>query len=305
MKMKLVSTLLCGLLSVGLLCGFAAPPAEENTDLVPRQFQTAQQIDRISVENKVAVANTVFNVTIRTTDTDHITVDYADTAEKPLYAISAEDGLLSIQTTTDKTSDGRFITIDGKNIFELTNCDLVITLPQKQYQDISVGLTIGTLSVEGVKAAQLTTKGNINSVKLSGIQVDQLNASSSAGKVTLRDSQIGGAEINGAVGDVTVENVTSSGQMNVSSSAGKVILRDSQIGSAEINGTVGDVTVENVTVSGQMNVSSNVGKVQLKQVTADKIIVQVAFGNLVLKDVKSREFSKEIFGFTLGEVSLP
>lgn len=266
MKMKLVSTLLCGLLSVGLLCGFAAPPAEENTDLVPRQFQTAQQIDRISVENKVAVANTVFNVTIRTTDTDHITVDYADTAEKPLYAISAEDGLLSIQTTTDKTSDGRFITIDGKNISELTNCDLVITLPQKQYQDISVGLTIGTLSVEGVKAAQLTTKGNINSVKLSGIQVDQLNASSSAGKVTLRDSQIGGAEINGAVGDVTVENVT---------------------------------------VSGQMNVSSNVGKVQLKQVTADKIIVQVAFGNLVLKDVKSREFSKEIFGFTLGEVSLP
>ena len=252
MKTKWVSRVLCGLLAAGLLCGFAAPPAEENADLVPRQFQTAQQIDRISIENKVAVENTVFNVTIRTADTDYITVDYADTTENPLYTISVEDGLLSIQTTTDKTSDGRFIKIDGKIVSGLSNCDLVITLPQKQYQDISVGLTIGTLSVEGVKAAQLTTKGNINSVKLSGIQVDQLNASSSAGKVTLRDSQIGGAEINGAVGDVTVENVTASGQMNVSSSAGKVILRDSQIGRAEIDGVVGDVTVENVTASGQI-----------------------------------------------------
>ncbi len=78
MKTKWVSRVLCGLLCAGLLCGFAAPPVEENTDLVPRQFQTAQQIDRISIEDAIS------NVTIRTADTDENTVDYADTTDKPL-----------------------------------------------------------------------------------------------------------------------------------------------------------------------------------------------------------------------------
>ena len=49
MKTKWVSRVLCGLLAAGLLCGFAALPAEENANLVSRQFQTAQQIDRISI----------------------------------------------------------------------------------------------------------------------------------------------------------------------------------------------------------------------------------------------------------------
>ena len=60
MKTKWVSRALCGLLAAGLLCGFAAPPAEENAGLVPKQFQTAQQVDRISVEDAIS------NVTIRT-----------------------------------------------------------------------------------------------------------------------------------------------------------------------------------------------------------------------------------------------
>src|SRR5699024_9876451 len=129
MKTKWISRVLCGLVAAGLLCGFAALPAEENADLVPRQFQTAQQIDRIRVEDAIS------NVTIRTADTDHITVDYADTTEKPLYTISVEDGLLSIQTTTEefeKTSIS-VIKIGGKTVSEHPNHDLVITLPQKQY----------------------------------------------------------------------------------------------------------------------------------------------------------------------------
>ena len=119
MKTKWISRVLCGLVAAGLLCGFAALPAEENADLVPRQFQTAQQIDRIRVEDAIS------NVTIRTADTDHITVDYADTTEKPLYTISVEDGLLSIQTTTEefeKTSIS-VIKIGGKTVSEHPNHD--------------------------------------------------------------------------------------------------------------------------------------------------------------------------------------
>ena len=213
MKTKWVSRALCGLLAAGLLCGFAAPPAEENAGLVPKQFQTAQQVDRISVEDAIS------DVTIRTADTDHITVDYADTDEKPLYTISVEDGLLRIQT-------GSLDKIGGRIVSGLSNRDLVITLPQKKYQDVSVALAVGTLSMEGVKASQLTAESAVNTVKLSGIQADQLNAASAVGKMTLRDSQIGNAEIEGNVGGVAVENVTASGRLTVSSVVGKISLED-------------------------------------------------------------------------------
>ena len=233
MKTKWVSRVLCGLVVAGLLCGFAALPAEENADLVPRQFQTAQQVDRISIEDAIS------NVTIRTADTDHITVDYADTDEKPLYTISVEDGLLRIQT-------GSLDKIGGRIVSGLSNRDLIITLPQKQYQELSVGLTIGTLSVEGVKAAQLTAEASVNTVELSDIRADQLNASSSAGKVILRDSQIGNAEIEGNVGGVTVENVTASERLTVSSVVGKISLEDVTAYELIVLSALGRISWENV-----------------------------------------------------------
>ena len=262
MKTKCVSRVLCGLLAAGLLCGFAALPAEENADLVPRQFQTAQQVDRIRVEDAIS------NVTIRTADTDHITVDYADTAEKPLYTISVEDGLLRIQTTTEEREKNiSLIKIGGKTVSEKPTHDLVITLPQKKYQDVSVALAVGTLSVEGVKAAQLTAEAAVNTVELSGIQADQLNAASAVGKMTLQDSQIGNAEIEGAVGGVAVENVTASGQL----------------------------TVTNI-----------VGSVSLKDVTAHELIVQAALGHTSYKNVEAA-YSKEegIFNWSSGKVAQP
>ena len=244
MKTKWVSRVLCGLLCAGLLCGFAAPPAEENADLVPRQFQTAQQIDRISVEDAIS------NVTIRTADTDHITVDYADTTEKPLYTISVEDGLLSIQTTTEEF-EGKNISLfkirmDGKTVSGRPDHDLVITLPQKQYQELSVALAVGTLSVEGVKASQLTAESAVNTVELSGIQADQLNTASAVGQVTVRDSQIGNAEIEGAVGGVAVENVTASGQMTVSSAVSKISLKNVTAHELSVQSFLGLISYKNV-----------------------------------------------------------
>ena len=254
MKTKWVSRVLCGLLAAGLLCGFAALPAEENADLVPKQFQTAQQVDRIRVEDAIS------NVTIRTADTDHITMNYADTAEKPLYTISVEDGLLRIQT-------GSLDKIGGRIVSGLSNRDLIITLPQKQYQELSVALAVGTLSVEGVQAAQLTAEAAVNTVKLNGIQADQLNATSAVGQVTVHDSQIGNAEIEGAVGGVAVENVTASGQL----------------------------TVTNI-----------VGSVSLKDVTAHELIVQAALGHTSYKNVEAA-YSKEegIFNCHSGVVAQP
>ena len=233
MKTKWVSRVLCGLLAAGLLCGFAALPAEENAGLVPRQFQTAQQIDRISVEDAIS------DVTIRTADTDHITVDYADTTEKPLYTISVEDGLLRIQT-------GSLDKIGGRIVSGLSNRDLVITLPQKQYQELSMTLAVGTLSVEGVKAAQLTAESAVNTVELSGIEVDQLNAASAVGKVTLQDSRIGNAEIKGKVGGVAVENVTASERLTVSSVVGKISLEDVTAYELIVLTALGQISWENV-----------------------------------------------------------
>ena len=246
MKTKWVSRVLCGLLAAGLLCGFAALPAEENADLVPKQFQTAQQVDRIRVEDAIS------NVTIRTADTDHITVDYADTAEKPLYTISVEDGLLRIHTTTEEV-EGKSISLikmggkkDSAEASEWPKHDLVITLPQKNYQELSVAVAVGTLSVEGVKAAQLTAEAAVNTVELSGIQADQLYAANAVGKVTLRDSQIGNAEINGAVGGVAVQNVTASGQMTMNSAVGKISLKNVTAHELSVQSFLGLISYKNV-----------------------------------------------------------
>ena len=233
MKTKWVSKVLCGLLCTGLLCGFAALPAEENAGLVPRQFQTAQQVDRISIEDAIS------DVTIRTADTDYITVDYADTDEKPFYTISVEDGLLRIQT-------GSLGKMGGRMVSAQSNRDLVITLPQKQYQELSAALAVGTLTVDGVKAAQLTAESTVNTVELSGIQADQLNAASAVGKVTLQDSRIGNAEIKGTVGGVAVENVTASGRLTVNSAVGEISLEDVTAYELIVLSVLGQISWENV-----------------------------------------------------------
>ena len=151
MKTKWVSRVLCGLVAAGLLCGFAALPAEENADLVPRQFQTAQQIDRIRVEDAIS------NVTIRTTDTDHITVDYADTTEKPLYTISVEDDLLSIHTTKKEVEN---VTASGQ--LTVTNIVGSVSLKDVTAHELIVQAALGHTSYKNVEAAYSKEEGIFN-----------------------------------------------------------------------------------------------------------------------------------------------
>ena len=124
-------------MGVSLLCGFGFA----GKDYVYKQFETAEPVAGVLVKDASAY------VTIRTADTDHITVRYAELPEgEPLYDISVQNGRLVVESRedidVDTTDGGGFalvrVSVEGHSVSGPKR-ELTITLPDKQYDQPEAG----------------------------------------------------------------------------------------------------------------------------------------------------------------------
>lgn len=249
MKKKILSAILASAVGISLLCGFAGVPEENSTDLVAKRFETTEPV--VSVR----VADSVSRVTIRTADTDRVTVEYDDLADQSLYTISVQDGLLTVEAKDlpeANTPEAWSAFYSAQSTTEQPERDLIVTLPDKQYQAVDAALTVGTLSVQGVDADKLSSASVVADIDMGDVHTGQLLAQSAVGRLSIHDTQAQTATFNAVAGATQVQNFT-----------------------------VGTLTA-----------SSIVGDIKLQQVTADEIIVQATVGKLMTEDVQAAAFSQ-------------
>lgn len=261
MKKKVLSAILAGAAGISLLCGFASVPEENSAELIAKHFETTEPVVSVHVEDSVS------RLTIRTADTDRVTVDYSDLAGQPLYTISVEDGLLTVKANDlpeGNTPEAWSDFYSAQSTSDQPDRDLIITLPDKQYQEVNAALTVGTLSVQGIYADKLSSASMVADIDMGGVQAGQLLAQSVVGRLSIHDTQAQTATFNAVTGATLVRNFT----------------------------------------VGKLSASSVVGGIKLQQVTADEILVQATVGNLTLDQVKTDAFSQvSLLGFTQGAVN--
>lgn len=202
---KIVSVCIAAVASVGLLCGFAREP-EENTAFERRQFESAAPIASVQVEELGA------KVTVRTADTDHVTVEYTDRADQSLYSIAVEDSTLSVRKL-DETGG-------------VADRSVTITLPRKHYAQVQVSAAAGDVQIQGVEA-------------------DTISTDVSAGKVSVQEVHAGTLEIDSAVGAVRVQDTTAD-RLTARSVVGEIRLEQVRAGQVGAASTLGTLTLEQV-----------------------------------------------------------
>lgn len=265
MKMKQVGWALAGgLLAAGLLCGAGTAPEAYS-------YQTCTMA--AGQMTSVRIDETVARVTVQTEDTDRITVRYARKDDQDLYSISIEDGCLEVKALDRITSSTQ---ADGR--------ELVVTLPDKFYQQVEVTAAVGDLSVQDLQAGELTAAAAVGDVELKNIRADAAEAKAAVGRLTVE-----GLEGKTLTALAAVSNVT---------------LRDIQAETVDTKAPLGNVWVENLQ-TGDLSVATTVGSIYLKQVTARQISTKSVAGQLFLDETSADFWSTiTLFGSTAGNFAL-
>lgn len=212
---------------VGLLCGltpmgaWAAAPAEEEenemhtlrTDRTVeedvryerRQYQTAEPVDRIEVDEVNAA---IIVQAAKDANTETVTVDYADAAEPAasLYTFTVEGGTLTIRKEREPEPPvlglwwlGGYNYVSGQGF---TDRSLVITLPQKQYESISAVAANGTITFKNVCAREMAGALAVGDIRLENTVSDIVELGAAKGDIEFRRARASVYDCAAAVGSI-------------------------------------------------------------------------------------------------------
>lgn len=146
---------------------------------------------------KIVVSDESTDVLFQISDSEEVSVKYSDLSKKQVYDISVSNGILEIEKT--------------KSTVGVDDTSLVISLPDKEYEEISVNTTNGDIIFENVSAMVYrcdTENGNIKGT-ISGSKADySCTVSVKNGDSTIDNNDINSTktlELNVKNGDVKVE----------------------------------------------------------------------------------------------------
>ncbi len=119
------------MLAVGIVILSGCVVTEQNDEYERKQFRS---IDAVT---EIAASDISADYTIRvSSDTQEIIVEYSDSSREPWYDISVADGILKIEKT--------------KAAVGVEDNSVIITLPEREYQSISVQTSNGGINFENV-----------------------------------------------------------------------------------------------------------------------------------------------------------
>lgn len=165
------------ILVIGLLSGCMI--TDNNYDEYERkQFQSTDTISEIVVTDESA------NIVIQTKDSNEILVEYSDSPTNSWYRIDVSNGVLKIEKTRGTVG------VDDNT--------LIITLPQKEYESISVETTNGDIQFDNVASSvyKCSTKNGDIKGSLAGNENDYLIVTTAKnGESTLENNVIESSKI--------------------------------------------------------------------------------------------------------------
>lgn len=157
--------------SVGILSGCVV--TEDYDEYERQQFRSTEDI------SEIVVTDSSTNYKIQVSDTDELLVEYSDSSTQSWYNIDVADGTLNIEKTQGTVG--------------VEENSVIITLPEKEYQSITIETSNGNIDFENASFDQYkcdVENGDITGT-LSGNATDYLTVvKTENGKSNLKDNVI-------------------------------------------------------------------------------------------------------------------
>lgn len=188
--MKKISLLLLLVVSISFVLSGCIVTDDDN-DYERNEFKSKEAI------SKVVVSDESTDVLFQISDSEEVSVKYSDLSKKQVYDISVSNGILEIEKT--------------KSTVGVDDTSLVISLPDKEYEEISVNTTNGDIIFENVSSMVYrcdTENGNIKGTILGSKADYSCTVSVKNGDSTIDNNDINSTktlELNVKNGDVKVE----------------------------------------------------------------------------------------------------
>lgn len=174
---------------IGILSGCVV--TEDYDEYDRKQFRSTKEITEIIVKDSST------NYLLKTANTEELLVEYSDSNDKSWYDIGITDGVLKINKT--------------RGTVGVEENSVIITLPKKEYQDISIETSNGDISFDNVNSQKykcFVKNGDITGT-LSGNKMDYLIVvKTKNGDSNIKDNVIESSksiEFNVENGDVNVD----------------------------------------------------------------------------------------------------
>jgi lia operon protein LiaG len=190
--MKKISLLLLLVISFSfVLSGCIVTDNDSDNDYERNEFKSKETV------SKIVVSDESTDVLFQISDSEEMSVKYSDSSKKQVYDISVSNGILEIEKT--------------KSTVGVDDTSLVISLPDKEYEEISVNTTNGDIIFENVSSMVYrcdTENGDIKGTILGSMADYSCTVSVKNGDSTIDNNDINSTktlEFNVKNGDVKVE----------------------------------------------------------------------------------------------------
>lgn len=125
----ILAILMCG----GIVLGLTRCVITDNSDAYERkEFKSREDINKVIVDDESA------EVIFKVADNNELSIEYAESLTKSWYNISVENGILKIEKV--------------ENTVGVEDNSLIISLPNKNYEEILVKTTNGNITFENISS---------------------------------------------------------------------------------------------------------------------------------------------------------
>ncbi|MBO4904729.1 MAG: DUF4097 family beta strand repeat protein [Lachnospiraceae bacterium] len=218
LAVMLAGLVLCGL-SYFLTGGDWTKYNTNGNNYVAKSYESKAGIKEIVIDEN---SNTA---TIKSADTDKVTIDYYDDPENSVYKIEEDGGRLIFSR-------------NDRSVFKLINInlskkDIVITIPRDYEGLLDIDITSGSITASGITAGEMRLDNSSGSIELDNVQV--------AGNISI-DNTSGSVSFNNlkSDGDISIENTTGSIEGTIEGSESDYsITSDVTAGSSNLKNSTG------------------------------------------------------------------
>jgi lia operon protein LiaG len=176
--------------------------------------------------------------------------------------------------------------------FVIMSLDLVIQVPEKEYESMILTSSSGDIRIKDVKAVEMETEISSGDIIVEGVTVaSAYKLETSSGDIRVKDTKADTFDLHASSGDIILENLE--GNINVETSSGDIEIENKAVnGNILAEASSGDVSITNQETPKSLSIdfkgSSGDGTVNLEGVSyeeksEDTIIGKIGNGEYELK----------------------
>lgn len=211
---------------------------------------------------------------------------------KKALKVYVEDKTLNIELSLDKPKYW-YYHISFFN--SIKSPEFTLSLPKTVYDDVTIDLNLGKLSIENMNAKNITATCNCGDIKITGTASDFLEVHESLGKVNLDNISIKNkCNIKNNCGDVKIKNSYIYGSGSYISKLGKFNITESTITSGDWSINCGDLNIKKSYLHGRNKIDINLGSSDISLYGKAKdysIVADIDLGNIKVDGVKGIHYN--------------